>query len=316
MRKVLFLTLVFVLLLALVACGVSAPIPNPPLVLGEKYITVLDYEQALLQFDQAIEIEPKNPRGYLGKYAALELADRHDEAVQTLGTAEKKVARANRGQIKAILSAAMVSAVDGLATATEAYKSLGFKDVALKLLNVCVTVYEGVDRFVRLRDALQDEISASQFVLCPDGEDEHGAVYHLAMDAEEVAAGASAAEAVPTSAEPTEAVMVTTTEATIATWLTLQQAKAIATEVAMRQRDFDTSMLVSHWEEMDEQPDGNKFTYYSRWLDPIEITLNVGDFYSFDVFGGNGNRVNILRVEKTTGAVYEYWNGTDEWILV
>ena len=219
MKRTLSLALAATLLLTLFACGAPAAIPNPALVLGEKYLFDLDYEQALLQFDQAIQIEPKNPRGYLGKYAALELADRHDEAVQTLGGANKKVARTHRGQIAAILKAALASAIDGLATVTEAYKSLGLKDVALKLLDVCVKVYEGVDRFVLLRDVLRDEVNAQQYVLCPDGEDEHGAVYHLVVNTTEAAAETTTGPAIPAAtqeADPTQATTVTTSAAAVA----------------------------------------------------------------------------------------------------
>ena len=34
--------------------------------LGEKYLLEMNYEQALVQFLKAIEIEPMNPRGYTG----------------------------------------------------------------------------------------------------------------------------------------------------------------------------------------------------------------------------------------------------------
>jgi len=59
--------LTLAMLLALSACGGHTPLPNPPLVLGEKYLFDLDYEQAVVQFDQAIKIDPKNPRPWVGK---------------------------------------------------------------------------------------------------------------------------------------------------------------------------------------------------------------------------------------------------------
>jgi len=197
LKKLFSVALAAAMLLALATCGRPTAIPNPPLILGEKYLTDLDYEQALLQFDQAITIEPKNPRGYLGKYAALELAERRDEAVQALEDGKKNVARVQRRQLGAVLSAAVSSAVDGLATATEAYKSLGFRDIALKLLDVCVTVYEGVERFVLLRDVLVEEMSAGQYVVCPHGEDEHGPIYHLVANTEDTAAEDLTTEGTP-----------------------------------------------------------------------------------------------------------------------
>lgn len=152
MRKFIALAAALALLLALFACGrPGAAVPNPPLVLGEKYLFDMDYEQALLQFDQAIAIEPKNPRAWLGKYAALELADSHDEAVQTLRNAEKK---ASGDQISAALAAAEKSAEEGLLAVAEAYTSLGFGEIALKLLRMCVMIYRGRERFVAALSAL------------------------------------------------------------------------------------------------------------------------------------------------------------------
>jgi len=49
--------------------------PTRLLSLGEKYLSELNYEQALVQFLKVIEIEPMNPRGYSGAaeaYAGLE----------------------------------------------------------------------------------------------------------------------------------------------------------------------------------------------------------------------------------------------------
>ena len=161
MKKLLSLTLTATLLLTFAACGKpAAPIPNPPLVLGEKYLFDQDYEQALLQFDQAIVIEPKNPRGYLGKYATLEFLNRHDEAVQTLQEAKKK---AGGDEIKATLAAAAISAEDGLVAAAEAYKGIGFKDIALLLLKLCVEVYQGTERFVAALSACAADLDMSEY---------------------------------------------------------------------------------------------------------------------------------------------------------
>ena len=96
MKRLLSLALAAVLPLALFACGKAPTAVNPPLVLGEKYLSDLDYEQALLQFDQAIVIDPKNPRVYLGKADALLHLDRHSEAVQTLSAGAKAVERDQR----------------------------------------------------------------------------------------------------------------------------------------------------------------------------------------------------------------------------
>ena len=159
MKRIISIALSAVLLLALFACSAQpAAIPNPPLILGEKYLFDMDYEQSILQFDQAIQIDPKNPRAWLGKYAAQEISGQHDAAVQTLRDSKKQVDRSNRDNFVAILSAAETTAEDGLATATEAYKFIGFKEVALALLQLCVKVYEETDRFVVLLNVLEEEM--------------------------------------------------------------------------------------------------------------------------------------------------------------
>ncbi len=44
----------------------SVNTPSELLSLGEKYLSELDYEQALVQFLKVVEIEPMNERAYLG----------------------------------------------------------------------------------------------------------------------------------------------------------------------------------------------------------------------------------------------------------
>jgi tetratricopeptide (TPR) repeat protein len=55
------------------------------LYLGEKYLLELDYEQAIVYFEQLIDIEPRNPRGYTGlaeAYLALGDTDKAREALE------------------------------------------------------------------------------------------------------------------------------------------------------------------------------------------------------------------------------------------
>ena len=160
MKKTLAILLVLSLMSALAACGKPAAVPNTALVLGEKFLFDLDYEQSLLQFDQALTIEPKNPRAWLGKYAAQELMGNHDEAVQTLREAKKK---AGGAEIKAALKAAVISAEEGLLAAAEAYKGLGFREIALLLLKLCVEVYHEAERFAAALTALEQEPVTGQY---------------------------------------------------------------------------------------------------------------------------------------------------------
>jgi len=151
-KKSCLFALVATLLLALAACGAPAAIPNPPLVLGEKYLADLDYEQALLQFDQAIAIEPKNPRGYLGKADALLHLGRQADAAQALGAGAKATRGETRAALRAVRAEAEKSAVDGYIGLSSAYHRLGWRDIALLLLK---RVCEELPEEGRLREALE-----------------------------------------------------------------------------------------------------------------------------------------------------------------
>jgi len=151
MKKLLSLALALALLLAFAACGAPTAIPNPPLILGEKYLTDLDYEQALLQFDQAITIEPKNPRGYLGKADALLHLDRQADAASALGDGAKQC-RSQRTALNEAKAAVAKSLVDGYIALFTAYEKLGWREVALALLR---RVCEELPEESRLREALE-----------------------------------------------------------------------------------------------------------------------------------------------------------------
>jgi len=61
MRKLISVTLIATLLLAITACGKPKNAADW-LSLGEKYLLDLDYEQAIVALDEAIKLEPKEPR--------------------------------------------------------------------------------------------------------------------------------------------------------------------------------------------------------------------------------------------------------------
>ena len=81
----------FVLVVAITAavsagCGMPA-VPATAadcLALGEKYLLELDYEQALVQFLNAIDIDPMNPRGYTGAAEAYVGLGRINRAIRIL----------------------------------------------------------------------------------------------------------------------------------------------------------------------------------------------------------------------------------------
>ena len=135
MKKTLSIALAAVLLLALFACGKPyVPAPNLPLVLGEKSLADLDYEAAVLQFDQAIQIDPKNPRGYLGKADALLHLDRPADAVDALGAGARAVPRNQREALQSAQAEVETSPVDGYVGIAAAYEALSFVDIALSML--------------------------------------------------------------------------------------------------------------------------------------------------------------------------------------
>ena len=51
---------------------------------GERYLLALDYEQAVVQFQKLIEIDPMNPRGYTGLAQAYVGLEKYGDAISTL----------------------------------------------------------------------------------------------------------------------------------------------------------------------------------------------------------------------------------------
>lgn len=52
--------------------------------LGEKYLVEMNYEMAVVQFQEVIEIDPKNPRGYIGLAKAYTGLGENEKAISTL----------------------------------------------------------------------------------------------------------------------------------------------------------------------------------------------------------------------------------------
>ncbi|MDR1464578.1 MAG: hypothetical protein LBJ11_04680 [Oscillospiraceae bacterium] len=94
MKKLLASLLALALLLSLFACTPSADGPltaDAWIAKGEKYLLDLDYEQAILAFDEVIKIDPKNPRPWEDKIVAQEMDNDHDGAAQTNQQAQEQV---------------------------------------------------------------------------------------------------------------------------------------------------------------------------------------------------------------------------------
>ncbi len=90
-RNVIILIIVLVLLIAgavtaLFATGTIGGKPNATELLetAERYIDEQNYEQAIIEFDKILEIDPYNVDAYLGKAEALTALGREDEAREVL----------------------------------------------------------------------------------------------------------------------------------------------------------------------------------------------------------------------------------------
>ncbi|MDR1463950.1 MAG: hypothetical protein LBJ11_01445 [Oscillospiraceae bacterium] len=163
MKRTSALLLLLTLAASLFACAAkpAVALPNPALVLGEKYLLGLDYDQALLQFDEAIKVDPKNPRGYLGKADALLHLDRQADAAATLQIGAKELKRSNPGQAQALEAARAEvekSPEQGYLGLASAYETVGFRDVALALLKRVAAELPTVQEIVAAYHALAERI--------------------------------------------------------------------------------------------------------------------------------------------------------------
>ncbi|MDR1465505.1 MAG: DUF6273 domain-containing protein [Oscillospiraceae bacterium] len=139
MKRALALVLSLTLFGLFSACAAkpASVIPNLALVLGEKHLLALNYDQALVQFDEAIRLDPKNPRGYLGKADALLHLDRQAGAAAALQTGAKELGRGNPEQAQALEeahAAVETSPEEGYLGLAAAYEKIGSRDAALVLL--------------------------------------------------------------------------------------------------------------------------------------------------------------------------------------
>ncbi len=90
MKKLLSIILAITLVLTLfAACGETeqALTSTELLDLGEKYLLDLDYEQAIVYFNQVIEVEPRNSRAYMGAAEAYVGLGDTESAINILKTA-------------------------------------------------------------------------------------------------------------------------------------------------------------------------------------------------------------------------------------
>ena len=99
MRRFTALLLTGLLLLSLIACGAKSPWQEQ-YDLGMRYLNEGNYQEAVIAFEAAIEIDPKRPEAYLGAAEAYIAADDIDAAIAIL---EKGYAATNDDTLKSRL---------------------------------------------------------------------------------------------------------------------------------------------------------------------------------------------------------------------
>jgi|GEM_PF-5860139 len=130
-RVIAFFVLFVMILTVLVGCA-KVKDTSAMLSLGEKYLSELNYEQAVVQFLKVIDIEPKNVRAYLGGADAYLHLDKQPEAVDLLA---QGVANTGNPNIQHALDGVEISGIDGYIAIAEAYRAEGWQDREIELLN-------------------------------------------------------------------------------------------------------------------------------------------------------------------------------------
>lgn len=88
--------------IAIYACSPSVK-ARKQLALGDKYLDQLEYEQAIAAFEEASEIDPKNPESYIGIAKVYKAQNNYEEATNTLNIAIEYVDKKDASQIKTAL---------------------------------------------------------------------------------------------------------------------------------------------------------------------------------------------------------------------
>lgn len=87
MKRVVCLQLILILLLGLCSCGQKAPTWQEQYDLGVRYLSGGDYEEAIIAFTAAIEIDPKQASAYVGRGDAYLAKGEFELAEQDFTTA-------------------------------------------------------------------------------------------------------------------------------------------------------------------------------------------------------------------------------------
>lgn len=117
MKKIIVFVTVFALALGLVACAAQKAEWQSHLDLGQKYLLDGNYEQAIVEFNRVIEIDPKNVEAYIGLADAYAALGDYESAIEALerGIAEtdSDELRAKLEEIRALAEAAASAGDEG-----------------------------------------------------------------------------------------------------------------------------------------------------------------------------------------------------------
>lgn len=122
MKKILTLLLACALILSLAACGQKAPTWQEQYDLGIRYLTDGNYEEAIIAFTAAIEIDPKKAEAYIGRGDAYIGSGETDENLTAAMADYEKAVEADETNAAAYL---------GLA---DVYIRMGEYDKAMEIL--------------------------------------------------------------------------------------------------------------------------------------------------------------------------------------
>ncbi len=134
MKRICSLALTLVLILGLAACGQKAPAWQEQYDLGVKYLSEGNYEEAIIAFTAAIEIDPKRPEAYIGRGGAY---------IGSGETAENLAAALADYEQAAALDETNAEAYLGMA---DVYIRMGEYDKALELLRSALDKTGGDER--------------------------------------------------------------------------------------------------------------------------------------------------------------------------
>ncbi|MCL2301039.1 MAG: hypothetical protein FWC27_12930 [Firmicutes bacterium] len=154
MKKLLSLALALTLLLGFfAACGTKPALPNEPLSLGEKYLLNLDYDQALAQLEEAVKIEPKNPR--------IKILIEYIYVITEDGRADPDKLAKDRPDLFPAPPPMPVdepTRVNWLLALIEALRKLNIRDLAFELLKRLAAQFPGYEQVLGAYHALAGEL--------------------------------------------------------------------------------------------------------------------------------------------------------------